>query len=198
MTRALPSLLPLPSCPSLSEQRFPWGLFGFIPFTWKCHETWRVYIMGQAMLSPETRSVCALGRREMMFKGVNRSQQPTNIWESGNPVICAMKRDYSPSVPARVQRNSEWLVPSSSSPPAPCLAKYLRPVYITMALTCWHNLPLRCCCSPHKGPGTALGTPHIIWNHLLNSGVTQAFPMVQSESVLMGAECSGTKIYLPA
>ena len=33
MTGALPSLLPLPSCPSLSERCFIQGLFGFIPFT---------------------------------------------------------------------------------------------------------------------------------------------------------------------
>ena len=61
------------------------------------------------------------GCMEMLFEGATSSQQPTPIWWSGNPVICAVKRDYSPSVPAGVQRNSEWVVLPLLASPGPLL-----------------------------------------------------------------------------
>lgn len=77
----------------------------------------REALTGQVMLWPEANTgyIAFLTRAntgyiETLFKEAKRSQETTSVQGSENPVICAVKRDYSPSVPTTLQRNSELLI----------------------------------------------------------------------------------------
>ena len=97
------------------------------------------------------------GYVEMVFKGMKRSHETIIGQRSLNPVICAMKRDYSPSVPATAQRNSQLLVLPFPASPSPLPRQYVKPTYTIVYLTCLCDLPLHCCCCPCRSPGIMLG-----------------------------------------
>lgn len=97
------------------------------------------------------------GYIEMVFKGMKRSHETVSGQRSLNPVICAMKRDYSPSVPATAQRNSELLVLPFPASPSLLPRQYVKPIYTIMYLTSLCHLPLHHCFCPCRNPGIMLG-----------------------------------------
>lgn len=117
----------------------------------------RETLTGQVMLWPEANT----GYIELLFKEAKRSQETTSVWGSENPVICAVKRDYSPSVPTTLQRNSELLILPLPAFLSPLLKPYAKPIYTIVYPTCLHHLPLHHCFSPCTVPGTVLGKQYI-------------------------------------